>query len=421
MNRLRTLIIAENLPYPTLKGGDLRTWQNVNALMRIGEVGVFGLCSNDPRGAEGVREGMAFWRTSTDPALAHPPKQDRILAARAWFLSPTGHPADLYYSCGAAGEIAALIYEFKPHIIVIERLWLYRYIERIKRFNCRVILDSHNVETALYRQIGDSICGDDLQARLMRETLPSRTETIERQAMHAVDQIWVCSERDRGLVKQLYGPRVSIHVVPNGVNLDSYKTGPVGNDPYPRDAEPTGRSLIFPAMFAYPPNSKAALFLVDEIFPLLAKLTADFQLLLIGSMPTAAILKAAQKDSRIVVTGAVRDMRRYFAAASAMVVPLFEGGGTRFKILEAFAAAVPVISTAKGAEGLHVKHGTHLLLAERPGEFVDAVKRLWADERLSSRLVANARALMKRRYSWDVASRRIDKAVGELSVSMNVQ
>jgi len=127
------------------------------------------------------------------------------------------------------------------------------------------------------------------------------------------------------------------------------------------------------------------------------------------------MIEAARRDPRIVVTGPVPDIRPYLAAASAMVVPLFQGSGTRFKILEAFAANVPVISTPKGAEGLDIEDGTHLLIAESADEFVDAVQQLWADENLAKKLTANGLELLKQLYFWDVTSLRIGKAIKELT------
>jgi glycosyltransferase involved in cell wall biosynthesis len=126
------------------------------------------------------------------------------------------------------------------------------------------------------------------------------------------------------------------------------------------------------------------------------------------------MIDAARQDSRIMVTGAVPDTRPYLAAATAMVVPLFQGGGTRFKILEAFAANLPVISTGKGAEGLGVENKKHLLLAETADEFVEAIQLLWTDGHLAKQLAANGLQLVKESYSFPVISRQIRDAVREL-------
>jgi glycosyltransferase involved in cell wall biosynthesis len=413
MSTLRTLVIAEGLPYPAFRGGDLRIWQHVKALEAVSQVGVFGVCSNDHRSAH-VPPGITLWRSSTDPALAYPPPQGRKLASRAWSLDPTGHPSDLYYSDAAAAELAEIADEFEPQVVIIEGLWLHRYIELLKSHNCRIILDSHNVETALYQQRAETTCGGDLQARLIREVLPARTATIERYATHAVDQIWVCSGDDARLMKELHQPPVPIYVVPNALNVGSYEVIHDSARSCPDAVDPSKKPLIFLGTFAYWPNAAAAIFLIEEFFPRLASQSPEYQLLLVGSRPTSRMLQAAKTDPRIMVTGAVSDIRPYLAAASVLVVPLFEGGGTRFKILEAFAAKVPVVSTAKGAEGLEVRNERHLLVAENVEEMIDAVRRIWADECLKRRLSANGWELVKQRYSWEVAGRQIRKALQNL-------
>jgi glycosyltransferase involved in cell wall biosynthesis len=237
---------------------------------------------------------------------------------------------------------------------------------------------------------------------------------IERQAANAVDQIWLCSEEDARLMKELYEPSAPICVVPNTVNIAHYEAARAGLCPRPGSVAPSRRTLIFPAVFQWEPNAAAAHFLIEEVFPHLARVFPDCQLLLVGGLPTPCMMAAAERESRIVVTGGVPDMLPFFAAATAMAVPLWQGGGTRLKILEGFAANVPVISTKKGAEGLEVEDGTHLLFAENAGEFIAAIKRIWTDEPLAKNLAAHGLALLTRAYSWDVSGRRIMQAIAVL-------
>jgi glycosyltransferase involved in cell wall biosynthesis len=410
---LRTLVIVDGLPYPALIGKDLRNWQNICGLSSVSRVGVFGLCSNDPRRENSPPLDLAFWRATTDALLANPPPQE-VMAARGWPLTPHGHPADFRYSNAAAAEIAAVMESFKPQVVVIEGLWFYRYIDLLRQFHCRIVLDCHNVEAVVFKEIADATIGDGLPERLVRTLLPARTKMIEQKAVHAVDQMWVCSENDARLMEELHGVSAGIHVVPNSVDVAGYETARARRCERPPQVNPTGKVLIYPAVYGWKPNVVAALFLIQEFFPRLAGASPDCQLLIAGARPTPEMIAAAEGEPRIVITGTVPDMRPYLAAASAMLVPLFQGGGTRFKILEAFAANLPVISTAKGAEGLAVRDGTHLLIAETADEFVQAVHRLWNDERLAQELAANGLELVQQSYSFDATGQRIAGAVDEL-------
>jgi glycosyltransferase involved in cell wall biosynthesis len=197
--------------------------------------------------------------------------------------------------------------------------------------------------------------------------------------------------------------------VPNTVDVDRYRPGPDAPPPDPR-----APSLLFPAMFGHVPNAVAAEFLMGQLLPRLRARWPACRLLLVGAMPTPAMLRAADADPNLVVTGAVPDVRPYLAAASAVAVPLFEGSGTRLKILEAFAAGVPVVSTAQGAEGICAAHEVHLLIAEDADAFAAAVARLVDDLELAGRLSRNALELVTRAYSWDAARRSIADAVRAL-------
>ena len=84
------------------------------------------------------------------------------------------------------------------------------------------------------------------------------------------------------------------------------------------------------------------------------------------------------------------------------VAPLRVAGGTRIKILEAMAAAVPVVSTARGAEGLAVERGVHLLLAETAEETREAIILLSRDTVKAAQLASAGLDLVRRRHDWSV-------------------
>jgi hypothetical protein len=163
------------------------------------------VCANDPRRHRAAPEPVEFWRAASDAALTYPPPQHVLTAAGAWPLDPLGHPSDVFYSEIAAAEIADSVASFKPDIVVLEGLWTYRYIDLLKQFGCRVILDCHNVEAAVFQDVAEILEGDQAPTRLIRKLLPGRTKIIEQKALQAVDQIWVCSANDARLMTDLYG------------------------------------------------------------------------------------------------------------------------------------------------------------------------------------------------------------------------
>ncbi|HET7097880.1 MAG TPA: glycosyltransferase family 4 protein, partial [Casimicrobiaceae bacterium] len=88
-----------------------------------------------------------------------------------------------------------------------------------------------------------------------------------------------------------------------------------------------------------------------------------------------------------------------YAWADLAVVPLTAGGGTRIKLIEAFANGVPVVATSIGVEGIAAMHGVHLLIADAPAAFADACAKVLADSVLAARLAEEARTLVEARYA----------------------
>lgn len=393
----RTLVLAPALPFPPRYGAAIRTWQNVVALSRMGPVAVFGL-RTDSRSPTPLSE-IEVWRTSSAGINA-----DGEGESLDWLRRPGAVPADAYFSPAAVAEIETLLGEFAPDVVVVESMDLYRYVEPLEARGAVVILDCHNAAGALERELSQwpTI---SRPAALIRTKLTERVEEVEATTLARVDQVWACSERDAALLRACAGPEVPVVVVPNTVDVDHYNFNPERS---------RKRTLVFPAMFAYLPSEAAALLLIDEVMAPLAEEFSDARLMLIGRNATRAMLAAAAPNPRVTVTGPVDDMRPYLATAGAMPVPLFGGGGTRLKALEAFAAGIPVVSTAKGVEGLDVEAGKHYLPAEDGPGFIEAIGTLWSDAATIRRLTHEAREVVREQYSWPVAQRAIAAALSAL-------
>jgi len=111
----------------------------------------------------------------------------------------------------------------------------------------------------------------------------------------------------------------------------------------------------------------------------------------------------------------VASLAPYYAAARMAVVPIRAGGGSRIKILEAFAHGRPVIATRLGAEGLGVVDEQHLLIADTAEDFAASARRLLADTALAERLVYQARALVEQRYALERVVSAIEKTIEPLA------
>jgi glycosyltransferase involved in cell wall biosynthesis len=119
-----------------------------------------------------------------------------------------------------------------------------------------------------------------------------------------------------------------------------------------------------------------------------------------GAKASSALSELGYVDSNIECVSSPPDIRPCFERSWIFVVPLRAGGGTRLKILEAMAMELPIVSTAIGAEGIPCQDGEHILLADSPSDFANAVLRLLADEKLRLQLSNEAASWVRKNYDW---------------------
>jgi len=211
----------------------------------------------------------------------------------------------------------------------------------------------------------------------------------EMRQLPRFDAVIAMSEYDRQVLHR-WLPRLPIEVIPNGVDCTHFVPRP-----QPVSAEKT---LLFVGNFRHPPNVDAVRFLLEQIWPPLMHTRSTLRLVIVGPEPPPEVQSAA--NTRLIVTGRVADVRDYYAQADVLVVPLRFGSGTRIKILEAFAAGVPVVSTLLGIEGINAEPERHFLQAETPQTFVQQIGRLLNTPALGERLAREARQLVENRYDW---------------------
>ena len=250
------------------------------------------------------------------------------------------------------------------------------------------LLFQHNVESLIWKRRYDNAKG------IKRGYLYNqwkRMEQYEKKGCLLFDGVATVSMNDSNILKKEFGLANVIGDVPTGVDISYFK---------PIEAAKRHGSIVFSGSMDWDPNEDAVLYFMKEIYPLIKKKAPYASFTVVGRNPSQRLKSLNKLDSSINITGTVEDVRPYLTESEVYVVPLRIGGGTRIKIFEAMAMALPVVSTSIGAEGLSVKNGENILLSDQPEEFADNVIKLLQDQKNREEIGEKALTLIQKRFSW---------------------
>ncbi|WAX93253.1 glycosyltransferase family 4 protein [Aminobacter sp. NyZ550] len=358
----RSLLIASDAVWPPVSGGDLRNWQNVQALAGLGDVL-----------ATSVHAPVAP-TTLDDDRITTLALANAAEAATSPRLAKRRTPIDTRIPQVALSRLLAAARDFKPDAIIVEGIPLFPLLEHLRPLASTIVLDMHNIESDLFRQmmpktgwLGGLFSKKARHVRRMRD--------IELQSLRMVDKVWVCSEQDRDRLRDLSGGRALADVVPNGVPRFELIPEQLADQPAMATGQPT---LLFIGHLNYPPNLEAARRLATQILPRLHAALGGARLVIAGRNPHRSLGDVAALPNVELIANP-DDLAELYRRAHLAVVPLVSGGGTRLKILEAMAWGLPVVATRLAAEGLGLVDGVDIDFAETDDDLAARAAALCTD------------------------------------------
>jgi glycosyltransferase involved in cell wall biosynthesis len=274
---------------------------------------------------------------------------------------------------------------------IVEHFWCAPYWEQISQACTRTVLDLHNVESCLHARCAKVESGG---LAMIHRVFEKASLELERRWIPRYSCVLAASQSDADIVRWI-APQAAVSVYPNA--LPPVPLPPHGDD----------EAIVFSGNMEYHPNLDAVRFFRTSVWPALRERHPNLVWRLVGKNPQA-VAAFTRGDSRIEIVGPVPDAVTALARSRIAVVPLRTGSGTRLKILEAWAAGLPVVSTTIGAEGLPARDGDTLILADTPDNFVNAVTRLLTCPELRERLGAAGRLLQEKDFTWEAAWKSLD-------------
>ena len=256
-------------------------------------------------------------------------------------------------------------------------------------------LDHHNIESHMMLRRADKEKNFFLKAYYRQEG--NRLRRYEQKLCPTFDLNITCSELDSRRLLEVC-PGLKTAEIPNGVDLEYFK---------PRNNQQQENSLIFVGSMNWYPNIEAMHFFVSEIWPLLLKEVPDCILNIVGASPPESIKQLGRDNSRIKIHGFVDDVRPYMEQSAVYICPIRDGGGTKLKLLDAFAMEKAVVAHPIACEGIDATPGRDVFFAETTREFVEKITTLFADEQLRYSMGKNARKMVQAGYSYNSIGKKL--------------
>ena len=387
-NKLQVLFITEFLPWPLTSGGRIRSYHILRQVASKHKVTLVAACHDE------VEEHFKGFIDDLH-ALTIQPKSKIKKALGALLTLGSPNPYLLAYSHfqkQLAETIQQLVKKNNYDLVHLDHLDAAIYLPFCG--NIPVYLDQHNFETKLFQSVRDNTTNFILR-RYIEQQL-KKLSKFEAEILRKSNAIGSVSSNDASLMAEIVDHK-KIDVVPNGVDLDFFDI----------EKKPLPFRVVTIGSLDWQPNVEGLIWFLDKTWPLVVDQCPQATFQIVGRSPPKSLLDRA--SDKILIAASVPDIRNYASQAAAFVIPLFSGGGTRLKALEAMAMRMPLVSTPTGVEGINCKDGEHVFIAETPTAFANKVVEVLNDQKMAMTIAEKARQLMEDQYSWDAIGNKLDK------------
>ncbi|MBI4557218.1 MAG: glycosyltransferase [Candidatus Hydrogenedentes bacterium] len=405
---MRALIVSPLFPCPLLSGGHTRVSNLLREMGRRHELNLVSLITPEQLEFAGTLEGLQAppelavarrnYELREKVREAASPEQWRR-TVRRYTDRLRGVPREVmrHYFPEMAGKLKQTLRRGTYEVVQLEYTAMGWYLPVVRRLapRARVVLEEIDISYIAMQRLLDS--GNGLPVNgLVREV--TRMERYERDLWKRCGAVVTMSEIDRRHIGR-FVPLDKVWTVPNGVDVEHFVFQP----------RPTQtQSILFLGYFEHLPNVAGLRYFFRDIWPEVRRRCPSSRLEVVGKSAPEDIRAMHGRDG-ISVHGFVPDVRPLMQTCRLMVVPILSGGGTRLKVLEAFAAGLPVVSTTIGCEGIEIEDGVNVCLADTSAKFADAVTRLFDDHVRAQAMAERARRLVAQKYSWRAIAREWEK------------
>jgi sugar transferase (PEP-CTERM/EpsH1 system associated) len=378
---MKILYLASRYPYPLEKGDKLRAYHHLRELAALGhEICLCALTAEDV--TEAAREALRPFCAKIEIICLS--NWNICWQLPAWFFAGRPLQVGFFYSPKVLKQIKALAEDWQPDLVWTQLLRMAEYGRALGTWRALDLMDALSANTARWA----ATAAWYLRPILRREArlLAAYEEAIRRD----FQANFIISLQDANLLAA--SAAAPLHILPNGVDTAFFDNS-LGF------ASAQKYTVVFVGNMGYAPNVQAALYLAQQVMPLVWQSLPTATLLIAGARPHKDVL-ALGKDTRISISGWLDDIRAAYLSGEVLAAPLFIGSGQQNKILEAMSLGLPCVSTPLVNNAIHAEADKEILIATDAASFAGQILGLLANPRAAKKIGLAARAFVCRQYSW---------------------
>lgn len=399
---MKILFLANQLPHENIAGGHRLIHQRMRRLADRGHrIGLAAFI------APGTERFIPSVRGMVGELETEPIPNRKIMVRTFHDYISTTLPAIFWknYSPAMMRTIGNMVERSKYDVVVAEfsemGMYLYRnpYLSAVRK-----VVSCHRCLTTAF---GTYVRTAELSPMLRLKSISQihKLEKYEFEMYRAMDHVLTLTAEDRFTLLN-HAPELPASVIPPGIDFDYLdREAP---------AKPAHPIVMMCGYFADKSNNDAALWFAHETWPVIRKAHPDLQLHLVGRGAGQELERLAGSDDRIVVVGAVDDLRPHREQARIFINPMRLGSGLRIKVLEAMASGLPVVSTSLGVAGIPAQNGVNCFIADTPGLTAESIGWLLNDPALGEAMGQSAKAMVHGKYDIHSTVRELEQVLEEV-------
>ena len=382
---MKILVALPRFPYPLDKGDKLRAFHQIRCLSEKNDILLFCVSHKTV-----PQEHIDILKPYCKAIKIVKPSQLSVGMSilRAFFSIDSLQVSGYWNTKKIRREYSRFEKQQKPDVLFCQMV---RTMEWVKKSKVPKLLDfqdclSKNIERRMYKSKGLAKKILHFEFKMLR--------SCEYDSFDMYDEFTIISEPDREAIPHRQNDNIKI--LPNGVDTSYYQPQETGKK----------YDLLFCGNMHYKPNVDAALFLVNDVMPIVWKSNPNIKVAVAGTNPTKSVKQLASNN--VIVTGWVPDMREYYAQSKVFVAPMQIGTGLQNKILEAMAMKVPCITSALANDSLKAENGKQVLVAKKAQEYANYILDILGNETKATSLAEEGHKYVVEKYSWSKYSEDLE-------------